>query len=319
MAISASPQLLFDLHLSDLNEHARQMNIDLEMRQLDSGVPRARVAVMGTSACTVMRGEYDRSYHQSGFTPSDVLTIGVPDSDVDGFRWCNKQASGDQVTNFSLENGFDGTCGAGFAGFAFSIDKGLLHKTMESLELDIDLKQSLLTSEVWLHSESLGKELRLNARAAFESVGYSNRLESVEFFEFLAPALVLKYLSKNNGPANSPAPDVRRRAVRLALAYLNDSDTIPLTVSELCSKIGVSSPTLFRAFQEQFGVGPKHYIQVRRLCGVRQQLLSSNNVVSITDVANEWSFWHMGQFAADYRRHFNELPSETLALAKQAN
>ena len=32
----------------------------------------------------------------------------------------------------------------------------------------------------------------------------------------------------------------------------------------------------------------------------------------IADVANEWGFWHMGQLAADYRRHFGENPSETL-------
>ena len=317
MALSSPPQLLFDLHLSDLNEHARQLNMDLEMRQLDSGVPRARVAVMGTPRCVVMRGEYDRSYHQAGFTPSDVLSIGVPDSDVGEFRWCNKQASGNQIMNFSLENGFDGTCGAGFAGFAFSIHQDLLQETMESLELNIDLASSLLGSEVWLDSETLGRELRLHARAAFASAGFSNNSESAEFFDLLAPALILKYLAKNKTQDAAPAPDVRRRAVRLALAYLNDAGTLPLTVSELCSNIGVSSPTLFRAFQEQFGVGPKHYIQVRRLCGVREQLLSNDNVASITDVANDWGFWHMGQFAADYRRHFSELPSATLALAKK--
>jgi AraC family ethanolamine operon transcriptional activator len=32
----------------------------------------------------------------------------------------------------------------------------------------------------------------------------------------------------------------------------------------------------------------------------------------IADVANRWGFWHMGQFAADYRRQFGELPSETV-------
>jgi len=29
-------------------------------------------------------------------------------------------------------------------------------------------------------------------------------------------------------------------------------------------------------------------------------------------VANAWGFWHMGQFARDYRRLFGELPSDTL-------
>ncbi len=31
----------------------------------------------------------------------------------------------------------------------------------------------------------------------------------------------------------------------------------------------------------------------------------------IADIANRYGFWHMGQFAADYRRMFAELPSET--------
>ena len=30
------------------------------------------------------------------------------------------------------------------------------------------------------------------------------------------------------------------------------------------------------------------------------------------DSANNWGFWHMGQFAKDYRRLFGELPSKTL-------
>ena len=33
---------------------------------------------------------------------------------------------------------------------------------------------------------------------------------------------------------------------------------------------------------------------------------------SIADAANRWGFWHMGQFTADYRELFGELPSKTL-------
>ena len=40
---------------------------------------------------------------------------------------------------------------------------------------------------------------------------------------------------------------------------------------------------------------------------------SASSTTRITDVANNWDFWHMGQFAADYRKLFGELPSETLA------
>ena len=33
---------------------------------------------------------------------------------------------------------------------------------------------------------------------------------------------------------------------------------------------------------------------------------------SVTDAANRWGFWHMGDFAMNYRRMFDELPSDTL-------
>ena len=36
----------------------------------------------------------------------------------------------------------------------------------------------------------------------------------------------------------------------------------------------------------------------------------------VADTANARGFWHMGQFAADYRRMFGKLPSETLARGR---
>ncbi|MFV2073945.1 MAG: helix-turn-helix domain-containing protein, partial [Thermoanaerobaculales bacterium] len=49
----------------------------------------------------------------------------------------------------------------------------------------------------------------------------------------------------------------------------------------------------------------------------RRALRSATQPTLVTDVANSWGFWHMGQFAADYRRQFGELPSETLRRASR--
>ena len=35
-------------------------------------------------------------------------------------------------------------------------------------------------------------------------------------------------------------------------------------------------------------------------------------MVNVVDIANAWGFWHSGQFAADYKQLFGELPSTTL-------
>ena len=87
----------------------------------------------------------------------------------------------------------------------------------------------------------------------------------------------------------------------------------PLKVHEICASLGVSQRTLQYAFREQLDVTPKQYLQAVRLNGVRRDLRRSGPTARIADTANHWGFWHMGQFAGDYRRHFGELPSETLS------
>jgi AraC family ethanolamine operon transcriptional activator len=48
-----------------------------------------------------------------------------------------------------------------------------------------------------------------------------------------------------------------------------------------------------------------------RLNGARRELGSTVATASVSDAANRWGFWHMGQFAADYRKLFGERPSQT--------
>ena len=63
---------------------------------------------------------------------------------------------------------------------------------------------------------------------------------------------------------------------------------------------------------ERFGLGPKAYYSRLRLNEVRQELLAGSPSDVIAEIANRNGFWHMGQFAKEYRRFFGELPSETL-------
>jgi AraC family ethanolamine operon transcriptional activator len=61
-----------------------------------------------------------------------------------------------------------------------------------------------------------------------------------------------------------------------------------------------------------YGVTPKAYINALRLNAVRKLLKLSTGNERVVDAANAWGFWHMGKFAADYRKLFGENPSQTL-------
>jgi AraC family ethanolamine operon transcriptional activator len=109
-----------------------------------------------------------------------------------------------------------------------------------------------------------------------------------------------------------PHLTLRSRALMLALDYIEDHADDAPAVMDICRATGASYRTLNYAFLERFGVAPKQYLQAVRLDGVRKNLRTMGPHGTIIDIANHWGFWHMGQFAADYRRQFGELPSETL-------
>jgi AraC family ethanolamine operon transcriptional activator len=83
----------------------------------------------------------------------------------------------------------------------------------------------------------------------------------------------------------------------------------PLSVAELCLRLGVSRRTVQYAFDEILGTNPASYLRAVRLDRVRKDLLHAG---SVTDAATRWGFWHFGHFSNDYREQFGELPSETL-------
>jgi AraC-like DNA-binding protein len=79
---------------------------------------------------------------------------------------------------------------------------------------------------------------------------------------------------------------------------------------DLCRAIGANARTLRLAFQERYGLGPMTYFRSLRLNAARR-MLRENEDIMIADVAREFGFHHLGNFAADYRRLFGVLPSKT--------
>jgi AraC-like DNA-binding protein len=87
----------------------------------------------------------------------------------------------------------------------------------------------------------------------------------------------------------------------------------PLYIPEICKAIGVSERTLRVCCQEQLGIGPKHYLLLRRLHLVRRALReAAPQARTVTDIATRYGFWQFGLFARHYRSLFGEVPSATL-------
>ncbi len=103
----------------------------------------------------------------------------------------------------------------------------------------------------------------------------------------------------------------RARVLKAALTAIWDRPEDVLTVGDLCRIAKASERTLHYAFTERFGMPPAHYMKVHRLNGARNDLCREPPM-KVSVAANNWGFWHLGQFAKDYDNLFGELPSDTL-------
>ncbi len=84
-------------------------------------------------------------------------------------------------------------------------------------------------------------------------------------------------------------------------------------ISDLVRELRVNERSLQYLFKEHLGISPKHYLKQLRLNAIRQELLSLKDVdVNIKEIARRYNFFHMGHFAAEYKKVFSETPSQTL-------
>ncbi len=114
-------------------------------------------------------------------------------------------------------------------------------------------------------------------------------------------------------------PQRRHTVVADAREYVLAHRDRPVSVVELCAQLHVSRRTLQYCFQDVLGMAPAAYLRTIRLNGARRDLSDaardgggSSAPRQVQDVAAAWGFWHLSQFAADYRRLFGVRPSDTL-------
>jgi AraC family ethanolamine operon transcriptional activator len=112
----------------------------------------------------------------------------------------------------------------------------------------------------------------------------------------------------------------RHTAVDLARRYIREHLTDPIRLSDLCAHTHLQARSLEYGFHEILGLSPVSYVKVLRLNEVRRQLLSNvHESRSISELALDAGFWHLSQFAADYRKFFLETPSATRQRASPAH
>ena len=288
----------------------------LDWRQLDRGRFKTRLLHVATPSMLVSRFRSNRKFLQRGTSPSGVRTFGIVGVDSSPMDWGGREGNKDRIEVFPTSHAYECVSYPGFHANGLSIAEDHICSVAEVLGLPNPLetlpKGPCFVEPDPLRLQTLRRRLDglYSAATAHAEVRLSEAARSEMELE-LHSALVAALATGFETPLRNPGPDFRSRTLKLALEYIEEQADLAPSITDDCRASGASYRTLNRAFLDRFGVSPKQYLQAIRLDGVRKQLQRKGPTTKIIDIANDWGFWHMGQLAADYRRQFGELPSET--------
>jgi AraC-like DNA-binding protein len=117
-----------------------------------------------------------------------------------------------------------------------------------------------------------------------------------------------RYSNELTLPAPAPAP----RHVKWAIDFMHAHIAEPISLSEIATAAKVSIRTLQQGFRQFRNTTPIAYLHEIRMVAARRDLLESGAKQAVADIALRWGFTHLGRFAAEYRKRFGQLPSQTL-------
>ncbi|SLN73155.1 HTH-type transcriptional activator RhaS [Roseovarius albus] len=290
--------------LTDANDISKVSEWDLDFRQIEPGDLSVDIAVIQTKKLSLLDFDFSRKLHQTGVSPRDQYTIALPYGD-ELQDWEGAEISSSSIVSFGMGNHFDCVSRGGFSGITISIKKCDIENAIDDLGLNLSPGELESAGIVNLVRQSKYHRTRQALSAIIRESPLD--LQDEDIVENL-----LSMLQNDTTARDKSNPRQRHRAVSIASEIMvnHEEDNIPMT--QVCQEAGVSLRCLQRGFKERFGVGPKTYHKNLRLMRVRSELLEANPSSTVSDIANAYGFWHMGQFAKDYRKLFNELPSDSV-------
>ncbi|WP_439861915.1 AraC family transcriptional regulator [Pseudomonas sp. MBLB4136] len=97
------------------------------------------------------------------------------------------------------------------------------------------------------------------------------------------------------------------------IEYIEANLKQDISAEHLAACAQISLRSLYALFERHSGSTPKQYIRERKLARIHSCLRDpSCHVRSVTEIALDYGFTHLGRFSECYKNSFGELPSDTL-------
>ncbi len=303
-----------------LSDEVRDWNF--EFTQLSSGTFSANGAALQLDGVSIARMSTDRTLLQRGYAPRGMFAVFIPGPGSGPAYAQGQLLETGQCATLAEGGHLEAVTHERYLDISFGVDLNACRTRLESLNSG-SMSASPGTSIAapgpdWIN-DMLGRVDWLLASVK----QHPQCLSDDQLRAGLSDHVLAAVVHFDSSPADvdsttRSARASRRAAVRLARDFIHARLSEPLRLSELCRQANLKIRSLEYGFREVTGLTPIAYIRSLRLNAVRRvlQQATSGPQRSISEIAMDAGFWHLSQFALDYRRFFGETPTETRRLAK---
>ena len=306
------------LQFSNFEIFARVLNeYDIDLRQLDRGTFSGTLQRVTCDSVVINHIASTRRFEVHGIPPTGLRTFGIPTTNCLPFTWRNKFSSGNTIQIYNPSTELEMVTHPFFEAIDISIPEEVFNKLNQQWGYP-ELDKLIGTREMVVCHPEIMKHLRDTLQTICTTV--ENKPDSLkhdiglqDLIKYDVPHLLAQALMSADTKKIKIVPDKKSRILKLAIDYVKKTPHDKVSLNQFCSDNDINARSLQRAFIDQYGISPKSYAKAYHLNSVYKKLLQSNaKTTRIVDIASKHGFWHMSQFSTDYRRHFGELPSETL-------
>lgn len=288
-----------------------------EFSQLKPGVFHAMGAVIDLNGVHVGQVTMDQPLLHQGGAPRNTVALLIPGKGSGPAFVYGQMLEPGQCVTLDAGASIEAVTQGSYVDVAFAMDVAACRAQLDALaggDLGILPGATCAAPGVAWVEDMLGRIAWLCARVGEEPLCLSDPQRR----DVLADHVLAAMARFDTAPADvdsttTSARASRRGAVRIAREFIHSRLSEPLRLSDLCRHSQLKIRSLEYGFREATGLTPIAYIRSLRLNAARR-LLSDDSTArhrSISEIAMDCGFWHLGQFAVDYRRFFGETPTQT--------
>jgi len=301
-----------DINVSSVDQFDdfnRDLGWDIEYRQLHRGSFRARMWASDAPGALVSREEVTGPLEVWLAEPEDSVALFMPVSPLGQLHFNGYLANGRRAFLVSAGAEIDLLVSADIVCHVVRVPWSQFESIAVALGLETPLQRAETRPVDLPEHQFCGIQTAVDEVLSIDQqvpggVG-SNLVHLVE-------SMVQPFLTRDGGREERRSDLM---ALRRVVEFIDANVRSEFSLVDLCEAAHLQRRSLERMFRKEFGVSPMQYVLARRMNVVRRQLLASDPYeTSVSRVAQDCGFTHLGRFSGEYRKFFSELPSETLRV-----